>query len=93
MDIEKQAADLRCCGNCKHGGMKWHEEQEQLFYGCGLNHDVFRGDPCSADMVCPDWASDGRNNAWRMENYKEWCTPVGNFGLKVENPLDTLPEV
>lgn len=97
MDIEKQAADLRCCGNCKHSGTKWDEDTEESYFGCSLLADTvlnpLAGEPCAADMVCASWTSDGKDEAWRKENHKEWCTTEGNFGLKLENPVDTLPEV
>jgi hypothetical protein len=72
MDIEKQAADLRCCGNCKHGGTKWDEETEQSYHGCGINTDIIMaGDPVCEWMVCERWTSDGHDAAWRLKQFKD----------------------
>lgn len=82
IDIDKQAADLRCCGNCKHSGAKCSNDRQKVHFGCFATGQLFDDYYLTPEMVCDKWVSDLQNVAWRKRQLELYV--IG---------LDTLPEV
>lgn len=73
MDIEKQAADLRCCGNCRHSGMKFTFDNRKAHFGCFITGRLFDDLSLKHNMVCDKWVSDLRDIAWRKRELELYC--------------------
>lgn len=72
MDIEKQAADLRCCGNCSFGKMIRYPNINDVYFGCIIDTTTHNhGCPVSPKAVCDKYQNDNKSIEWRLKHLRD----------------------